>query len=269
MGIDTGETCGPAQQVSASEPLSPLGRPRQGLDPSGRMTRYPTRRRINSPANTRAANFDQRRGIGDGLRGSPTDPPPALASCLRRTAGTKGRSSFVPPRVIPMVDAPLPTTRVTLLARLRQHPTDQATWDAWPRWPLCPRPRQVKSPRKPPPERGREPAGRLVRAGHSRDGGDAADRPERSGRADAGERVVRARGDRIRVPAGAASGGDRGSEGTRRVSRPTTWHDQGPATTCSGTSRPRPHGTGDRRSLGSQPTNSLPIPSERDSRVSM
>jgi RNA polymerase sigma-70 factor (ECF subfamily) len=27
-----------------------------------------------------------------------------------------------------MVDAPLPTTRVTLLARLRQHPTDQAAW---------------------------------------------------------------------------------------------------------------------------------------------
>src|SRR5262245_39468325 len=28
-----------------------------------------------------------------------------------------------------MVDAPLPTTRVTFLARLRQDPTDQAAWD--------------------------------------------------------------------------------------------------------------------------------------------
>jgi RNA polymerase sigma-70 factor (ECF subfamily) len=28
-----------------------------------------------------------------------------------------------------MVDAPLPRTRVTLLARLRQNPTDQAAWD--------------------------------------------------------------------------------------------------------------------------------------------
>src|SRR5262249_26599842 len=30
-----------------------------------------------------------------------------------------------------MVDAPLPTTRVTFLARLRQDPTDQAAWDAF------------------------------------------------------------------------------------------------------------------------------------------
>lgn len=30
-----------------------------------------------------------------------------------------------------MVDAMLPTTRVTLLARLRQDPADQATWDAF------------------------------------------------------------------------------------------------------------------------------------------
>jgi|SRR5262249_39995709 RNA polymerase sigma-70 factor (ECF subfamily) len=30
-----------------------------------------------------------------------------------------------------MVDATLPTTRVTLLARLRQDPTDQAAWDAF------------------------------------------------------------------------------------------------------------------------------------------
>ncbi len=30
-----------------------------------------------------------------------------------------------------MVDAPLPTTRVTLLARLRQDPTDQAAWDVF------------------------------------------------------------------------------------------------------------------------------------------
>src|SRR5262249_60244840 len=28
-----------------------------------------------------------------------------------------------------MAEAPLPTTRVTLLARLRQDPTDQAAWD--------------------------------------------------------------------------------------------------------------------------------------------
>src|SRR5262249_45723629 len=28
-----------------------------------------------------------------------------------------------------MADAPLPTTRVTLLARLRQNPTDEAAWD--------------------------------------------------------------------------------------------------------------------------------------------
>ena len=28
-----------------------------------------------------------------------------------------------------MADVPLPTTRVTLLARLRQDPTDQAAWD--------------------------------------------------------------------------------------------------------------------------------------------
>src|SRR5262245_5192182 len=32
---------------------------------------------------------------------------------------------------MPMVGAPLPTTRVTLLARLRQDPTDQAAWDAF------------------------------------------------------------------------------------------------------------------------------------------
>ena len=30
-----------------------------------------------------------------------------------------------------MVDTPLPTTRVTLLARLRQNPTDQAAWDVF------------------------------------------------------------------------------------------------------------------------------------------
>src|SRR5215510_9796177 len=30
-----------------------------------------------------------------------------------------------------MADVPLPTTRVTLLARLRQDPTDQAAWDAF------------------------------------------------------------------------------------------------------------------------------------------
>src|SRR6516162_13026 len=30
-----------------------------------------------------------------------------------------------------MVDAPLPTTRLTLLARLRQDPTDQAAWEAF------------------------------------------------------------------------------------------------------------------------------------------
>jgi RNA polymerase sigma-70 factor (ECF subfamily) len=30
-----------------------------------------------------------------------------------------------------MADAPLPTTRVTLLARLRQDPTDQAAWDVF------------------------------------------------------------------------------------------------------------------------------------------
>jgi RNA polymerase sigma-70 factor (ECF subfamily) len=30
-----------------------------------------------------------------------------------------------------MVDVPLPTTRVTLLARLRQDPTDQAAWDVF------------------------------------------------------------------------------------------------------------------------------------------
>jgi len=30
-----------------------------------------------------------------------------------------------------MVDAPLPTTRVTLLARLRQEPTDQAAWEVF------------------------------------------------------------------------------------------------------------------------------------------
>src|SRR5262244_519282 len=30
-----------------------------------------------------------------------------------------------------MVDAPLPTTRITLLARLRQDPTDQAAWDVF------------------------------------------------------------------------------------------------------------------------------------------
>src|SRR5262245_52940544 len=30
-----------------------------------------------------------------------------------------------------MVDGPLPTTRVTFLARLRQDPTDQAAWDAF------------------------------------------------------------------------------------------------------------------------------------------
>src|SRR5215471_5958033 len=30
-----------------------------------------------------------------------------------------------------MGDAPLPTTRVTLLARLRQDPTDQAAWDVF------------------------------------------------------------------------------------------------------------------------------------------
>jgi RNA polymerase sigma factor (sigma-70 family) len=30
-----------------------------------------------------------------------------------------------------MADAPLPTTRVTLLERLRQYPTDQAAWDAF------------------------------------------------------------------------------------------------------------------------------------------
>ena len=30
-----------------------------------------------------------------------------------------------------MADAPLPTTRVTLLARLRQDPTDQDAWDSF------------------------------------------------------------------------------------------------------------------------------------------
>ena len=30
-----------------------------------------------------------------------------------------------------MADAPLPTTRVTLLARLRLDPTDQAAWDVF------------------------------------------------------------------------------------------------------------------------------------------
>src|SRR5262245_817299 len=32
---------------------------------------------------------------------------------------------------MPMVGAPLPTTRATLLARLRQDPTDQVAWDAF------------------------------------------------------------------------------------------------------------------------------------------
>jgi hypothetical protein len=30
-----------------------------------------------------------------------------------------------------MADAAMPTTRVTLLARLRQDPTDQAAWDVF------------------------------------------------------------------------------------------------------------------------------------------
>src|SRR4051812_29216018 len=30
---------------------------------------------------------------------------------------------------VPMVDTSLPTTRVTLLAQLRQNPSDQASWD--------------------------------------------------------------------------------------------------------------------------------------------
>src|SRR5262249_24104423 len=44
MGINPVETCGPATHLSASAPLSPLGRPRQGLGPPGRTTRKSTRR---------------------------------------------------------------------------------------------------------------------------------------------------------------------------------------------------------------------------------
>src|SRR6266513_4022737 len=36
---------------------------------------------------------------------------------------------FAPRGVRPMADAPLPTTRVTLLTQLRQDPSDQAGWD--------------------------------------------------------------------------------------------------------------------------------------------
>src|SRR5262249_36898959 len=40
-----------------------------------------------------------------------------------------GRKIFTARGVMPMADAPLPTTRVTLLARLRQDSTDEAAWD--------------------------------------------------------------------------------------------------------------------------------------------
>jgi Protein of unknown function (DUF3365) len=39
MRINTVDACAPATQVSPCEPLSPLGRPRQGLDPSGSRRR--------------------------------------------------------------------------------------------------------------------------------------------------------------------------------------------------------------------------------------
>src|SRR3954454_20954889 len=40
-----------------------------------------------------------------------------------------GRQGLVPQRVLSMVLATLPTTRVTLLTQLRQDPSDQAGWD--------------------------------------------------------------------------------------------------------------------------------------------
>ena len=64
----------------------------------------------------------------------------------------------------------------------------------------------------------------------------------------------------IGVPAGAASGGDRGGEGAGRLSRPRAGHDQGPVASCPGTPWPRSHGAGDRHRPGRQPADGLPVP---------
>src|SRR5262249_15626285 len=56
------------------------------------------------------------------------DRSSARACILSRPHRGQERALEFCPGVIPMVDAPLPTTCVTLLARLRQHPTDQAAW---------------------------------------------------------------------------------------------------------------------------------------------
>src|SRR5690349_2678812 len=46
-----------------------------------------------------------------------------------RARDTRTGANVFPRRVLPMADAGLPTTRVSLLTLLRQDPSDQAGWD--------------------------------------------------------------------------------------------------------------------------------------------
>src|SRR5262249_12283022 len=66
-------------------------------------------------------NRDQGQGIG----GRPDEARPILPGAGKWSP--PGGDGVLPRRVVPMAENPLPTTRVTLLTRLSQNPSDQAS----------------------------------------------------------------------------------------------------------------------------------------------
>src|SRR5262249_11538502 len=101
----------------AVQSTSYYGRSSLDLAPGNYFSPEAAAGRVRLPGGLRGAGPTRGAGVVGSLR-----PPQPL--------GIMGARFSTPRGVIPiMVDAPLPTTRGSLLARLRQDPTDQAGWD--------------------------------------------------------------------------------------------------------------------------------------------